>query len=193
MRVLSGVLACALVLACARDAAPASAFAPLTAAEVRAIMSAPDRHIRAVDEAMNEALANGMRRSGTFAHLVLALNKSDVIVYIETGRVAAVHDRRPAAARRRSRGDALPPHSGQRPPRIERHDRARRPRASARARSGRIARRPRRGQPDRVVRTDRTSRARDTHQYDTLAAQDAGRQVRRNSRDNRRLRLRVTP
>ena len=27
-----------------------------------------------------------MRRSGTFAHLVLALDKSDVIVYIESGR-----------------------------------------------------------------------------------------------------------
>jgi hypothetical protein len=87
MRVLKGVLACALVVAFARDAAPASTFAPLTGAEVRAIMNAPDRHIRAVDAGMTKAIANGMRRSGTFAHLVLALNKSDVIVYIETGHV----------------------------------------------------------------------------------------------------------
>ena len=86
MRVLSGVLACALVVAFARDAAPASEYAPMTADEVRAFMSAPDRHVRGADKAMAAAIAAGMRRSGTFAHLVLALNKSDVIVYIESGR-----------------------------------------------------------------------------------------------------------
>jgi hypothetical protein len=86
MRVLPVVLASALVIGVARDAAPASAIAPLTAAQVRAIMSAPTRHVRAVDRAMSSVLAEGMRRSGTFAHLVLALDKSDVIVYIESGR-----------------------------------------------------------------------------------------------------------
>jgi len=87
MRVLTGVLACALVLGVAREAAPASEFAPMTAAEVRAMMASPDRHVRAADRGMADVVANGMRRSGTFAHLVLALNKSDVIVYIESGRV----------------------------------------------------------------------------------------------------------
>ncbi len=87
MRVLSRVLACALVLAFARAATPASEFAPMTTAEVQAVMSAPDRHVRAADQAIAGVLAAGMRRSGTFAHLVLALNKSDVIVYIESGRV----------------------------------------------------------------------------------------------------------
>jgi hypothetical protein len=87
MRVLPVVLACALVVAFARDAAPASGLAPLTDAQVRAVMSAPARHVRAVDPAMSAVIADGMRRSGTFAHLVLALNKSDVIVYIESGRL----------------------------------------------------------------------------------------------------------
>ena len=87
MRVLSGVLACALVLVFARAADPASEFAPMTDAEARAVMSAADRHVRAADQAMAEVITSGLKRSGTFAHLVLALNKSDVIVYIETGRV----------------------------------------------------------------------------------------------------------
>lgn len=87
MRVLTAVLACALVICGAREAAPASEFAPMTPAEVRAMMAAPDRHVRAADRGMADVIANGMRRSGTFAHLVLALNQSDVIVYIESGRV----------------------------------------------------------------------------------------------------------
>jgi hypothetical protein len=87
MRVLSGVLACALVVLFARAANSASEFAPMTDAEVRDAMSAPDRHVRPADKAIAEAIAKGMRRSGTFAHLVLALNKSDVIVYIESGRL----------------------------------------------------------------------------------------------------------
>ena len=87
MRVLSGVLACALIVAFARDAAPASEYAPMTADEVHAVMNAPDRHVRAADKVMAAAIARGMGRSGTFAHLVLALNKSDVIVYIESKRV----------------------------------------------------------------------------------------------------------
>jgi hypothetical protein len=87
MRVLSGVLACALVLVFARTADPASEFAPMTDTEARAVMSASDRHVRAADKAMAEVITSGLKRSGTFAHLVLALNKSDVIVYIESGRV----------------------------------------------------------------------------------------------------------
>jgi hypothetical protein len=86
MRVLPVALACALVVTFAREAAPASGLAPLTAEQVRVVMSEPGRHVRAADPAMSAVIADGMRRSGTFAHLVLALNKSDVIVYIESGR-----------------------------------------------------------------------------------------------------------
>lgn len=83
--VVTGLTA-AIVLSCARDTAPASVIAPLTAAQVHAVMSAPTRHVRAVGPHLTKVIAEGMRRSGTFAHLVLALNRSDVIVYIETGR-----------------------------------------------------------------------------------------------------------
>jgi hypothetical protein len=49
-------------------------------------MSSPTRHVRAVGSRMEGIIAEGLRRSGTFAQLVLALNSSDVIVYIESGR-----------------------------------------------------------------------------------------------------------
>jgi hypothetical protein len=86
MKVLSVVLAGVFVVGVTRDAAPASALAPLTPAQVRAVMSAPTRHVRAIDHTTSAVLAEGMRRSGTFAHLILALDKSDVIVYIEARR-----------------------------------------------------------------------------------------------------------
>jgi hypothetical protein len=69
-----------------READAASTFAPLTAAQVQAVMSSPTRHVRAVGSRMEGIIAEGLRRSGTFAQLVLALNSSDVIVYIESGR-----------------------------------------------------------------------------------------------------------
>ncbi len=87
MRVLSVALGCVLVLASAREAAPASTTAPLTDAHVRAIMTDPQRHVRGVGAGMSSLIADGMRRSGTFAALVLALNKSSVIVYIESVRM----------------------------------------------------------------------------------------------------------
>jgi hypothetical protein len=86
LRVQPAVLTVAIVLAFARDAAPASVLAPLTPAQVHAVMTSPIRHVRGVGSAMTNVIAEGLRRSGTFAQLVLALNRSDVIVYIEAGR-----------------------------------------------------------------------------------------------------------
>jgi hypothetical protein len=83
---LSVFVMAAIAVAIPRDAAPASGMAPLTAAQVQAVMSSPTRHVRAADARIAAALADGMRRSGTFAQLVLALDRSDVIVYIEMGR-----------------------------------------------------------------------------------------------------------
>jgi len=85
-RVQAGVLTAAIVLGCAHDAAPASVRAPLTPAQVHAVMTSPLRHVRGVGPHMTKVIAEGLRRSGTFAQLVLALNRSDVIVYIESGR-----------------------------------------------------------------------------------------------------------
>jgi hypothetical protein len=87
VRVRLGLILAAVALAWAREAGAASGQPPLTKAQVQAIMSSPLRHVRAVDSKMNDVLAEGMRRSGTFAQLVMALDQSDVIVYIETVHV----------------------------------------------------------------------------------------------------------
>ena len=86
MRVLPVVLVCAMVMGVSGDAASASAVEPLTDAQVSAMVSAPTRHVRAVGGAMSSVLAEGIRCSETFARLVLALDQSDVIVYVESGR-----------------------------------------------------------------------------------------------------------
>lgn len=87
MRVLRPLVAAVVALAVAGEVNAASVLPPLTKAQVQAIMSSPLRHVRAVDSRMTDVLAEGMQRSGTFAQLVLALDRSDVIVYIETVQV----------------------------------------------------------------------------------------------------------
>ena len=51
------------------------------------LLSAPDRRVRSADRRIVGLLATGMERSPTFAHLVRALNATDVIVYIEPTRL----------------------------------------------------------------------------------------------------------
>ena len=41
-------------------------------------------HVRGTSEAVNALLARGVQRSPTFARLVTQLNRSDVVVYVET-------------------------------------------------------------------------------------------------------------
>lgn len=53
--------------------------------EAAAIMRAEGRHVRPVDARLRLAVTDGLRRSATLANLVLALDRSDVIVYLETG------------------------------------------------------------------------------------------------------------
>ncbi len=48
------------------------------------VLNAPERRVRAPDTRVQSLLAFGFHRSPTFASLLLALNKSDVIVYIES-------------------------------------------------------------------------------------------------------------
>jgi hypothetical protein len=47
-------------------------------------LNAPERRVRAPEARVQSLLAYGFQRSPTFASLLLALNKSDVIVYIES-------------------------------------------------------------------------------------------------------------
>jgi hypothetical protein len=47
-------------------------------------MSTPHRQVRAVDGRVAAALAEGVRRSPTFARLIATIQRSDVIVYVES-------------------------------------------------------------------------------------------------------------
>jgi hypothetical protein len=56
------------------------AAAPLTES---ALLESPMRHVRAVDSSMRSLLTSGFRKSAAFASLVRRLQNSDVIVYVE--------------------------------------------------------------------------------------------------------------
>ncbi|MCA1563221.1 MAG: hypothetical protein LC804_24205 [Acidobacteria bacterium] len=62
---------------------PAPAVGGVMAAAA-ALLDTPDRRVRTSHPRLADLLARGVRRSRTFAELVLALNGTDVIVYIET-------------------------------------------------------------------------------------------------------------
>lgn len=78
---LFGVAAAVLI---ASAPAEVTAAALLEEVEVQAILTSQQRRVRPVDRRISQAIAEGLRRSATFARLVLALNRSDVIVYVET-------------------------------------------------------------------------------------------------------------
>jgi hypothetical protein len=60
--------------------APTAPYEPLTES---AVLEAPTRHIRTTDNSVRKMLRRGYRESPTFADLVARLQRSDVIVYIE--------------------------------------------------------------------------------------------------------------
>jgi hypothetical protein len=60
--------------------APPLPYEPLTEA---AVLEAPTRHIRTTDQSVRRLMRRGYRHSPTFASLVARLQRSDVIVYIE--------------------------------------------------------------------------------------------------------------
>jgi hypothetical protein len=59
---------------------PSAASAPTP---IEILLAAPDRRVRAPEPRIKSLLAEGFRRSPTFASLLLAVNRTDVIVYIE--------------------------------------------------------------------------------------------------------------
>ena len=60
--------------------APPLPLEPLTEGDV---LEAPTRHIRTTDHSVRKMMRRGFRESRTFADLVTRLQRSDVIVYIE--------------------------------------------------------------------------------------------------------------
>jgi hypothetical protein len=65
-------------------AAPPASSAPSISPAHYLLLSAADRRVRATDARLRSLVAEGLHRSRTFAALVTALNRTDVIVYIES-------------------------------------------------------------------------------------------------------------
>lgn len=78
-----GVLGAVLLAGLARSAAAAAGGPAMDATDVRRLMTDEHRHVRTVDARIGRALADGLERSPTLAQLVLALERSDVIAYVE--------------------------------------------------------------------------------------------------------------
>jgi hypothetical protein len=62
---------------------PPTGPAPSVPAAGYALLTSPKRRVRAPDPRLQALIAEGFSRSSTFAGLVTALNRTDVIVYIE--------------------------------------------------------------------------------------------------------------
>ncbi len=97
LRLLSIAVAASLLAAATPQPAAASALTP---AEIEALLTSPERHLRATDGRVERLIAEGLRRSSTFAGLVSALDRTNVIVYIQpsmalprtvAGRTCLVH------------------------------------------------------------------------------------------------------
>lgn len=72
------------IIALVDPAAPASSSSASLSPASYLLLNAPDRRVRVTDARLYSFLAEGMNRSRTFASLVTALNRTDVIVYIES-------------------------------------------------------------------------------------------------------------
>jgi hypothetical protein len=79
---VSAAMSGALLLA-PPPAAPASVVRTLAPSMIANLLVAPDRHVRTTNARIQSLLEKGLRRSPTLAQLVLALNDTDVIVYLE--------------------------------------------------------------------------------------------------------------
>jgi len=84
MRILPMLFTTLSLIAVAGDHPAARDVAPLTPAQIHTLLTSPLRHVRAVDARAARVIAEGLRGSRTFAHLVAALDHTDVIVYVET-------------------------------------------------------------------------------------------------------------
>ena len=84
---LPAIFSAAIMLTAPRDPAkgdPALAGpTPNIPAPHYALLVSPERRVRAADARVHVYLAEGLQRSTTFARLLSALNASDVIVYVE--------------------------------------------------------------------------------------------------------------
>lgn len=78
------VLAVVTVLSGEPGIAAPHVVRPSIARDAHTLLTAIDRPVRAADQDIQRLIARGMARSRTFAGLVAALDRTDVIVYVET-------------------------------------------------------------------------------------------------------------
>jgi hypothetical protein len=79
---VAGLAAPASVVPAHRSTPPVRVYRGI-AAEYQAILTSPARRLRATDRRMQSLIAEGIRRSPTFARLLLELEKTDLIAYVE--------------------------------------------------------------------------------------------------------------
>jgi hypothetical protein len=72
------------VIGLADPVAPAPSSSSVVSPAHYLLLNAPDRRVRATNSRLYSFLAEGLNRSHTFASLVTALNRTDVIVYVES-------------------------------------------------------------------------------------------------------------
>ena len=80
LAVLSVALATTIALG---EPPSARSRAPIGPERIEAMLTAPERHVRGVGPTVAALLERGARRSYTFARLLDAIERSDVIVYVE--------------------------------------------------------------------------------------------------------------
>jgi hypothetical protein len=73
-----------LATVCAAADPPAPHVTPSVPTAAYLVLDAPERRVRAPETRVRSLLAYGFHRSPTFADLLVSLNRSDVIIYIES-------------------------------------------------------------------------------------------------------------
>jgi hypothetical protein len=66
---------------------PVAVPTPSIPTPAQMMLQAPERRVRAADARVQALLVEGVRRSATFTALLTALNRTDVIVYVEKSMV----------------------------------------------------------------------------------------------------------
>jgi hypothetical protein len=80
---LSLALSGAVISTPATPSAPERAIVPATTITAQALIAADSRRVRAATPRMRGLVADGIRRSRTFADLVIQIHATDLIVYVE--------------------------------------------------------------------------------------------------------------
>jgi hypothetical protein len=79
----AALIAGAMAAAGPADPTPSNRLRPAVGRSVHELLTADDRHVRAVNPLAHELIAEGLKRSKTFEEIVAALEATDLIVHVE--------------------------------------------------------------------------------------------------------------